>query len=69
MPFGSLSLEDSTLSGSQQYWFARWVPSIPEDKKKESGLRINMDGSLVRLTSSPRPNAPGRAAVGARSIR
>jgi hypothetical protein len=70
---GSLTLEDSTLSGGQRYWYARWVPSIKVDQKSESGLRINMDGSLARLTSGApgggRPDVPGRRSIGARNIR
>lgn len=66
---GSLTLEDSTLTGGKKYWFARWVPSIPDEKKAESGLRINMDGSLVRLMVGGRVEMPGRPSGGARAIR
>lgn len=70
----SLTLEDSTLTGGERYWLARWVPSIRVDKTVESGLQIKMDGSLARLTSggpngAGRPDAVGVRRVGARSIR
>jgi hypothetical protein len=71
---GSLTLESSSmLSGGQQYWYARWVPAIRTDKKFENGLRINMDGSVVRLVSGNasggRNDAPGVRPIGARNIR
>ncbi len=73
---GSLSLESATLTGGEIFWLAKWVPSISADGKKESALRINMDGSLVRLTSGgatgsagARSDAPGIRRIGARSIR
>jgi len=72
---GSLSLESVTLTGGETFWLAKWVPSIVADGKKESALRINMDGSLVRLTSggtsgaAARSDAPGVRRVGARNIR
>jgi hypothetical protein len=63
---GSLTIESSALTGGKTYWFARWVPSIPNQKSSESGLRINMDGSLVRLTTGSRSDRP---AAGGRVIR
>lgn len=70
---GSLSLEDSTLTGGERYWVARWVPAIRADQKVESGLQIKMDGSLARLTSGGpsggRADAAGQRRVGARNIR
>jgi hypothetical protein len=69
----ALTLEDSTLSGGEKYWFARWTPAIRSEQKNESGLRINMDGSLARLTSggpaAARADAPGRRSIGSRNIR
>ncbi|MGB8168469.1 MAG: hypothetical protein WCF18_13310 [Chthoniobacteraceae bacterium] len=74
---GSLTLEDSTLTGGKRFWYARWEPSIRTENTKESGLRIDMDGSLSRLTSGGpgggsgggRADLPGQRRVGARSIR
>lgn len=69
----SLTLEDSAVTGGKRYWFARWMPSIKVEDKFESGLKIEMDGSLSRLTSSTRgggrPDQEGVRRVGARSIR
>lgn len=64
----SLTLESFTITGRERYWFARWEPSIRLDQKSETGLRINLDGSLVRLTSGGRAGTPARSAVGARAI-
>src|SRR5260221_14682825 len=71
---GSLSLESATLTGGEIFWLAKWVPSISADGKKESPLRINMDGSLVPLTSGvaigsavARNEPPGIARSGPRS--
>lgn len=71
---GSLTLEDSTLSGGERFWYARWIPSIRLEDKSENGLRINMDGSMARLTSGGpngggRPDNVGKRPVGARNIR
>jgi hypothetical protein len=69
----SLTLEDSTISGGERYWYARWEPLVKLDQKAETGLRINMDGSIVRLVSGGpnggRPDVPGRRPVGSRNIR
>jgi hypothetical protein len=70
---GSLTLEDSTITGGERFWLARWVPAIRADQKVESGLQIKMDGSLARLTTggaaAGRADASGVRRVGARSIR
>lgn len=69
----SLTLEDSSVTGGKRYWFARWMPSIKVDGKYESGLKIEMDGSLSRLTSAVRgggrPDNVGQRPQGARNIR
>ena len=69
----SLTLEDSTLTGGERYWLARWSPVIRADQKVESGLQIKMDGSLARQVSAGpnggRPDSAGVRRVGARSIR
>jgi hypothetical protein len=74
---GSLTLEDSAVVGGKRYWLARWVPSIRNNATTESGLQIDMEGNLARLTSGgsgagaarARSDAPGVRPVGARSIR
>ena len=50
----SLGLEIESLGRRVPYWYARWSQSVAgEDKKRETGLRINMDGSLVRIVEMP----------------
>lgn len=45
----ALVLESTTVARGQTFWYARWSESVTTDDKKEVGLRINMDGSLVRV--------------------
>ncbi len=46
----SLAIEKESLADARDHWFARWSEAIPgDDRKKEVGLRINMDGGLVRV--------------------
>ena len=50
----SLSLESGTVVGGKTHWFARWSRSVDlGDQRRESGLQINMDGSVVRLVKAP----------------
>ncbi len=50
----SLVLEKEAMARGEQYWYARWSESVKlEERKKEVGLRINMDGSLVRIIDGP----------------
>ena len=35
------------------YWYAKWSAPIETGKKKENGLRIDMDGSITRFVDSP----------------
>ncbi len=50
----SLALEIEALARRTPYWYARWSQSIAGDeKKRELGLRINMDGSFVRIVEAP----------------
>ena len=50
----SLILEKAALGSGSQYWYARWSESVKlEDRKTEVGVRINMDGSVVRLVEGP----------------
>ncbi len=68
---GSLTLEDTSIMGGKQYWFARWSPSIKLEGRTESGLRINMDGSLVRITARPlgKPSAASVERAATRNLR
>lgn len=50
----SLALEKDSITRGNQYWYARWSESVKlEDKKTELGVRINMDGSVVRIVEGP----------------
>jgi hypothetical protein len=50
----SLILERTSIGRGEQYWYARWSESVKlEEQKTEIGLRINMDGSLVRMVEGP----------------
>lgn len=50
----SLVLERESLGRGKHYWYARWSETVKlEGQKTEVGLRINMDGSLVRLIEGP----------------
>ena len=50
----SLSLETGAIMGGKTYWFARWSKSIDlGDQRRESGVQINMDGSVVRWVKAP----------------
>lgn len=50
----ALVLESTTVTRGQKYWYARWSESvIGDEQKKEVGLRINMDGTVVRVVQSP----------------
>ena len=50
----SLALEIESLGRRVPYWYARWSQSVAgAEKKRELGLRINMDGSLVRIIEAP----------------
>ncbi|MHA3773522.1 hypothetical protein ACXR0O_18465 [Verrucomicrobiota bacterium sgz303538] len=50
----SLALEKDSITRGNQYWYARWSESVKlEDRKTELGLRINMDGSVVRIVEGP----------------
>jgi hypothetical protein len=56
----ALTLEPESMMRSRFHWFARWSRSIPrEDKKREIGLQINMDGQLVHVLKAP-AEAQGR---------
>lgn len=64
-----INLEAGTLRANY-YWYVRWSSSIPgEAKKSETGLRIDMDGSLTKLVTAPAEVPSGQRPVGARNIR
>jgi hypothetical protein len=46
----ALVLEKSDVRGSSHYWSVRWSAAIPlSEEKRELGMQINMDGSIVRV--------------------
>ena len=50
----SLALEKDGLARGDRYWYARWSANLPlEERKTELGVRINMDGSVVRVVENP----------------
>ena len=65
-----ITLERSTVGTS--YWWAKWSSAIGYGWRKETGLRIDLDGSLTRFVSAPsggydRP--VGQRPQGARNMR
>jgi hypothetical protein len=66
----ALQLEQSTFRTS--YWYAKWSAPIEDGPKKETGLRIDMDGTVTRFVTGPgggHEPPPGQRPVGARNIR
>src|SRR5581483_4235679 len=65
-----LTVERPTLHSS--YWYARWSsPMTADGDRKETGLRIDMDGSLTRIMSAPHGGYEppvGQRPVGARNL-
>ena len=50
----SLSLDRDSLRSKERYWYARWSENVKlEERKTELGIRINMDGSIVRMVEGP----------------
>jgi hypothetical protein len=49
----ALTLESTAVARGKAYWYARWSDAVAGEEKKEVGLRINMDGSLVRVVENP----------------
>jgi Flp pilus assembly protein TadG len=65
-----VTLERSTLGTT--YWWAKWSSAFGEGAHKETGLRIDMDGSITRFVAAPsggydRP--AGQRPQGARTMR
>ncbi len=50
----SLTMRQDGVMNKEWYWFASWSESIPGDNRtKEVGMRINMDGSTIRVVEGP----------------
>lgn len=62
----SIGVEADSIAKRETYWYARWSEAIPiDERKRELGLRINMDGSLVRIVegTSGEGSSVGREAL------
>jgi hypothetical protein len=65
-----LTVERPTLHSS--YWYAKWSSPVTDGERKESGLRIDMDGTIARIVSAPHGGYEppvGQRPVGARNMR
>jgi hypothetical protein len=51
----SVTLERATIMKAKSYWFVKWSHSLPasDPKNRELGVKVNMDGSAVRLVKEP----------------
>ena len=65
-----LVYEKSTMRSG--YWWAKWSHAVEDGNRKETGLRIEMDGTVTRFVTAPggafEPPV-GQRPVGARSMR
>ena len=50
-----LTLERSSMFNSKSYWFVKWSDAIPASNpnNREIGIKVNMDGSAVKLVKEP----------------
>jgi hypothetical protein len=60
----SLALEKPALATGGSVWTARWSKPIPADGESELGLRVNPDGSIVRLVEGKSTARKRRYPVG-----
>jgi hypothetical protein len=45
-----IALETDGMANAEKYWHVRWSDAIAgEERKKEVGVKVKMDGSIVRL--------------------
>jgi hypothetical protein len=51
----SVTLERATILKARSFWFVKWSHSLPASnpKNREIGVKVNMDGSAVRLVKEP----------------
>lgn len=47
----SLSIESGSVLSRSQFWLAQFTPSIKSENRNETGLRIEMDGSVVLMVT------------------
>lgn len=65
-----LTLEQSTFHSA--YWYAKWSSPVGDGARKETGLRIDMDGTITRFLTAPGGGYEppvGQRPQGARNIR
>ncbi|MEQ1851661.1 MAG: hypothetical protein ABMA01_08730 [Chthoniobacteraceae bacterium] len=60
----SLVLEKPALATGRPAWVARWSRPIPAEGEIELGLRVNPDGSIVRLVEGKSTAQKRRHPVG-----
>lgn len=51
----SVTIQRLSMFSGKSYWFVKWSRTIPaiNPKNREVGLKVNMDGSYVRLVKEP----------------
>jgi hypothetical protein len=62
----SITLDPTSLSKNQYVWAAMWgEPVLLDENKRESGIEIQMDGSIARYTEKigTSKNTPGTVGV------
>jgi hypothetical protein len=62
----SISLDPTSLAKNQYVWAAMWGAPVPlEDMKRESGIEIQMDGTVSRYVekTGSSKNTPGTVGV------
>jgi hypothetical protein len=62
----SITLDPTSLSKNQYVWSAMWgVPVQLDESKRESGIEIQMDGSIARYTekTGSSTNTPGTVGI------
>ncbi len=48
-----IALQADGMANTEKYWNVRWSEAIAgEERKKEVGVKVKMDGSIVRLVES-----------------
>jgi hypothetical protein len=50
----SATLERDSMLSAKNHWFVRWSESLPRpERKREIGVEVGMDGSVVILVKAP----------------
>jgi hypothetical protein len=51
-----VTLERDSMFNGKSYWFVKWSEPLPANNpnNREVGIKVNMDGSAVRLVKEPR---------------